>query len=55
MKTAVFLVLVGLVVDSSYAWLINEDLDENQPLEDENRLNGNISLRAGTQRHFCVL
>lgn len=55
MKTAVLLILVGLVVDSSYALLISEDLDETQPSEDENRLKRNIFLRTGAPRHFWVL
>ena len=56
MKTAVLLVLVSLVVDSSHALLISEDLDETQPSENElNRLKENILLRTGALRHFCVL
>lgn len=53
MKTLVLLMLVGLVVDSSYALLFSED--KTQPSEDENILTREISYRTGALRHSLIL
>ena len=55
MKTAVLLVLVSLMVDTSYTLFISEDPDQTHPSEDENNMKRNIFLRIGTLRQFFEL